>query len=250
MQRQVPKLRERAHTALTHLIFSACVLMAAIYIVFWIWYPTPLHLAVGVTKIYLIILLADLAIGPLLTFIIYKHDKKSMRRDLAVILLLQISAFLYGIYAVEQGRPAWIVFVVDDFELVSPADIDQRNTEVIYEDYQASFWSGPKWIASQYSKNPDIKQQQKEDEMFLGISLAVRLETYEPIEKASQAILERSKPLKELKIFNDQEQVKPVLDSWSQATAWLPLKAPEQDMVVLINVQGMPLAIVNLKPWN
>src|SRR5690554_1755235 len=169
MQHQLKvSLQQRSRAALLHLLLSACVLTAAVYLIFWIWYPAPLHTAAGVTHIYLIILLADLLIGPLLTFIVYKHDKKELRIDLAIILLLQIGAFLYGSYAVAQGRPAWLVFVVDDFELVSPADIDQRHAETLNADDQASFWSGPQWIAAQYSKNPDIKQQQKEDEMFLG----------------------------------------------------------------------------------
>lgn len=243
-------LRERYYASLLHLALSAFILSSSIYIVFFIWYPDPLNMAVGVAKIYITILLADLVIGPLLTFIVYKHDKKRMRIDLAIILSMQIIAFLYGMHTVEQGRPVWLVFVVDDFELVSPANLDQRNIETLQTDFKASFWSGPQWIAAQYSKDPDIQQQQKEDEMFLGISLATRLETYAPIEQARQAILERSKLLKELKSFNHHTQVEQVLNSWPQATAWLPLKAPEQDMVVLINTQGTPLATVNLKPWD
>lgn len=250
MLMQTITFHQRLRAASLHLLLSACVLSTAIYLIFWIWYPAPLHIAVGVTKIYLIIFLVSLIIGPLLTLIVYKHDKKKLCFDITFIVSIQILTFLYGMNTVEQGRPAWLVFVVDDFELVSPADIKQQDTEAIHAGYQASFWSGPQWIAAQYSKKTDIKQQQKEDEIFLGISIATRLETYAPIEQASQAILKRSQPLQELKAFNAKKYVNNILDVWPQATAWLPLKTPEQDMVVLINAQGMPLATVNLKPWD
>src|SRR5690606_5910756 len=138
----------------------------------------PLHIAVGVTQIYIIILIADLIIGPLLTFVVYKNDIKKLYFDLALILLIQISAFLYGMHAVAQGRPAWLVFVIDDFELVSLANLDQQSTAQIH--LHTSTWSGPLWKVAQYSTDPKIQQQQKEDEMFLGISLAARLETYAP----------------------------------------------------------------------
>lgn len=245
---QTITFHQRLQAASLHLLLSACVLSTAIYLIFWIWYPAPLHIAVGVTQIYIVILIADLIIGPLLTFIVYKHDIKKMRFDLAIIVFVQISAFLFGMFAVAQGRPAWLVFVVDDFELVSPAALDPRSATQINQ--HTSLWSGPRWKFAQYSTDLEIQQQQKEDEMFLGISLATRLETYSPIEQAAQSILQRSKPLQKLKAFNSVENVEAVLDIWPQATAWLPLKAPEQDMVVLINAQGQPLAPVNLQPWN
>ncbi len=247
---QVVCLRERFNASLLHLVFSACVLTFAIYLILWVWYPAPLHLAVGVTKIYLTIFLVSLIIGPLLTLIIYKHDKTKLRFDITIIVLIQISTFLYGMHTVEQGRPAWLVFVVDDFEVVRPSDMGQHNSETIQTEYHAALWSSPQWIAAQYSKNAEIKQQQKEDEMFLGISLTTRSETYVPIEQVNKAILERSKKLNTLDTFNTSEQVIHALKNWPQATAWLPLKAPEQDMVVLINAQGIPLTTVKLKPWD
>src|SRR5690554_2044423 len=98
--------RQRLRAAALHFLLSACVLSVAVYLIFWIWYPAPLHIAVGVTQIYIIILIADLIIGPLLTFVVYKNDIKKLYFDLALILLIQISAFLYGMHAVAQGRPA------------------------------------------------------------------------------------------------------------------------------------------------
>ncbi len=38
-------------------------------LVFGVWYPAPLHQALGVTKIFLLLLLVDVVLGPLMTLL-------------------------------------------------------------------------------------------------------------------------------------------------------------------------------------
>lgn len=92
-------------------------------LVFFIWYPVPLATAVGVTHIFLIILAIDIIVGPFLGLVVYKHGKKTLKFDLGVIILLQILALCYGVHSIEQGRPAWIAYNVDRFELVRKNEI-------------------------------------------------------------------------------------------------------------------------------
>lgn len=246
---QKPSLTERSKAAGIHFVFSALLLCIALYLVFALWYPSPLHKAAGVTRLYLTLLAIDLILGPALTFIVFKKDKLKLRIDLAVILTLQISAFMYGLHAAAQGRPAWLAFVVDDFEVVRVVDIDQRRHRDFKPDYQKSLWVGPAWVAALYSGDPKIRESQRQDEIFNGISLAQRPETYAPLAVKAQKILEKAHPLPELQRYNPPAGVATALKPWPGAVKWLPLKCPAVDMVVLVNSQGEVLAIVDLRPW-
>ncbi len=106
-------------------------------LVFFIWYPSPLATAVGVTHIFLMMLVIDVILGPLLGLLVYKEGKKTLKFDLSVIILIQISALCYGVFSIEQGRPAWLVYSVDRFELV-------RKNELVDTEYSTSTATIPK----------------------------------------------------------------------------------------------------------
>lgn len=245
-----PTLRERLKAAGLHLAFSLVLLGIALYLVFALWYPAPLHIATGVTRVFLILLTADVLLGPLLTLIVYKKDWPQLRIDLAIILLLQVSAFTYGLATVSQGRPVWLAFVVNDFELVRPIDIDRRQSANFLPQHQESLWKGPRWVAAVYSDLPAVRKDQLEDEMFNGISLAQRPETYASLATRSAQMQSRGRHPDDLKKYNDPGLVKAVLSQWPTSAKWLPLKGPAQDMVVLLDVDGNVLAIVDLRPWQ
>ena len=108
---------------LIHLLLSVLVAVICLSIVFFIWYPSPLATAVGVTQIFLMMLAIDVTVGTILGFIVYKEGKKTLKMDLTVIILLQLSALGYGIYSIEQGRPVWIAYNVDRFEMIRKNEI-------------------------------------------------------------------------------------------------------------------------------
>lgn len=190
-----------------------------------------------------------LLLGPLLTFIIFKEDKRKLLFDLTVILTLQVSAFVYGLYAVAQGRPAWLVFVVDDIELVRVIDIDLRKHAEFKDEFKTSILVGPRWAAAIYSSNPTALQAQREDEMFNGISLAQRPETFAKLSIAASTILQKGRPLDDLAMFNPANRVTDTLAQWPTTHVWLPLKSPETDMTVLFDKNGKVVAVVDLRPW-
>ncbi len=118
MQFMNPLKIPRIQAALIHLAISACVAALALGLVFKIWYPAPWADALGVGKIFLIILGVDLCLGPLLTLVVYKVGKSNLHNDLIVIACIQIAALLYGMHTVGLGRPAYLVFSKDRFDLV------------------------------------------------------------------------------------------------------------------------------------
>lgn len=110
--------RPKLKAAAIHLAISMGIAALAMGLVYGLWYPSPLHTALGVGSIFLLIVVIDLILGPLLTYVVYTPNKSSLRFDLTVIACVQIAALLYGLHTVGSGRPAYMVFTKDRFNLV------------------------------------------------------------------------------------------------------------------------------------
>src|SRR5690606_22701846 len=119
-----------------HLLLSVLVALASLFWVFTIWYPALLHQALAVTHILLLLVIVAMTLGPLLTLVVYKPGKPTLFFDLTVIAALQLSALAYGLWTVAEGRPAWLVFNVDRFDVVQVVDIDTRHLEQAAPEYQ------------------------------------------------------------------------------------------------------------------
>lgn len=234
---------------LIHLAVSVILGLAATGIIFLIWYPSPLEQAIGVTSIVLILLGVDVVAGPLLTFAVCKQGKKSLKYDLMLIILVQISAFIYGIHIVAQGRPVWIVFNKDSFVAVQAFEMKHNYMEKAKSEYQVTSFSGPHWVALHYPSDTEQKRVLHES-AFKGVDLPRRADFYEPIVNQMELIKQKAQELSQLNQFNKPEEVKAELAKWPEANAFLPLNAREIPVSVLIKRDtGTVIAIVNLKPW-
>lgn len=234
-----------------HLLISFLVALLVVGLIFFIWYPFPLAKAVGVTHIFLMMLIIDVIVGPVLGLLVYKEGKKTLKFDLGVIITIQIVALCYGIYSIEQGRPAWLVFHADRFELVRKNDIILDHIDQAQQKFQHVSWTKLQLVAIKSAK--DV--QQHNNDMFIevlgGISLAQQPERYVELTQAKASIKQRAQPLALLNDFNDPKVVKMMLAQYHQATAFLPLKANAVDMVVLVNKETASIIkIVDLRPWE
>jgi hypothetical protein len=243
-------MSKRLKFFLSHLCISIFIALLVIGLVFFVWYPAPLAKAVGVTQIFLMMLTIDVIVGPVLGLLVYKEGKKSLKFDLTVIILIQISALLYGIYSIEQGRPAWLAYNVDRFELVRKNEIVDQNINQAKPQFQQVSWFKPQYVAINFAK--DV--QQRNDDMFAevlgGISLAQKPERYVKFAQAKEHIQKRAQSLELLPQYNDKTVVEKTLAKYPQATAFLPMKASTVDMTVLINHKGEVVKIVDLRPWQ
>jgi hypothetical protein len=110
-----------------HLLISILLIGAVAALIVYFWYPPALFKMANADRLLLIMGGIDLVIGPLLTLIIYKASKPSLRFDLSVIALLQIGFLGYGIYTIYQSRPVFLVAVPDRFELVFANEISSEQ---------------------------------------------------------------------------------------------------------------------------
>ena len=236
-----------------HFSVSLVIVLTSILIVWSIWYPAPLYKATGVNKIFMIVLGIGLIAGPLLTFLVSKPNNKSLRFDIVIIVIIQLAAFLYGLYQVYDGRPAWIAYNVDRFDLIRNNEIDNRKLLEALPAYQQVSNSGALYVAAVIPKSKiQISNQILFDEVGSGIAPSQRPELFQPLSAVDDLLVTRAKSINELYDYNDKIEVDNILSAYPRADGFLPLKANAVDMTVLIKTDDQPkvVKIVDLRPWE
>ncbi|MER0044496.1 MULTISPECIES: TfpX/TfpZ family type IV pilin accessory protein [unclassified Pseudomonas] len=243
-------MRSRVKASLVHFFFSLVVVLAVLGFICFFWYPAPFDRATGVWNVLLLLALVDVTLGPLLTFVVFDTAKKNLRWDLSFIVILQLSALIYGVWTCFDGRPAWIVFDGKRFELVRALDVDQRGLDKATFKYRSPGFWGPNWVAAVEPADVDVRNHIVWESALAGIEISQRPEFYQELSSAEPALSLAMISLNNLSRFNKHEEVADILDRSTEARGWLPLKASKRSMVVLINAQGKPLAVVDLRPWD
>ncbi len=251
-------MKSRFVAFLLHISLSIIVAFIAILVVFYIWYPSPLHHAFSVLDILFLLLAVDVTIGPALTFIVYNPQKKSLTFDLSIIVVLQVIALGYGLQTIYQGRPAYIVFSQDRFEAVRTLDINVESKKTALANNNSlantSFFK-PLWVAAVPPKNKKRATEILFSSLNGGDDLPQLPELYIPLTNAKLQILKKSKSLQELnKLYNNTDASKTVKKQLStyykNKVKWLPLHGPAKNMIVLVSAETADvIQVIDINPY-
>ena len=236
-------MSKRLNFFLVHLSCSIFIAFLLLLWVFNIWYPYPLGKALGVTNIIILLLLVDIIIGPILCFIVYKTEKKTLKLDLMIVIFFQIIAFLFGVYNLSEGRPVWIIYNQGNMDLVQKVEIIKGDMKEALPDFQRIPMFGPEIAAI---KTRDFSKPSMEK--VKGISFIQQPEKYIPINDEFLNIKKNVHEISELYEKNEKKKVDNFLLEYPNAQGWLPLRATTNNMVVLLNIDNLEiLSIVDLK---
>jgi hypothetical protein len=243
-------MKNRFYAFLTHLLLSGLVAVISIVMVFFIWYPRPLDEAIGVTQIFLLLLVVDIITGPVMTFVVYQRGKPGLKFDLSVIAILQIAALSYGMSTVFAGRPAFIVFNQDRFDVVRIIDIDTASAKIAElagnETAQVS-WFRPRWVGAVAPSSRKRAEEILFSALDGGADWPQLPELYVPLEQVKQQMLKRAQPLQNLRPLDKTNALIGIQDSHVK---WLPLRGKTKDMVVLIDSDSAEIIkVVDINPW-
>ena len=169
-------------------------------LVFGIWYPYPYRELSGGRELFLILVTVDVILGPLITLAIFNRAKprKELRRDLAVVGLIQLAALGYGLWTVFVARPVHLVFEIDRFRVVHAIDVPIDLMDKVPEGIDAMPLGGP----TPLSVRPFRSRQESSDATLAalqGIALGARPDLWEPYAAGRARILEAAKPAEQLK---------------------------------------------------
>lgn len=243
-------MKKRIYYLLIHIIISLLLALAIAIFIKIQWYPSPLLKATGAMPIFIGIITVQVILWPLLSLLVYKENKKSLRFDLSTIVILQMSFWVFSVYALAQGRPAWVAYTLERFELIKANEVVTTDLDNINSDFKSPTWTGPQFVGTKLSEDTDVRSKHLLEEVVGGISVAQRPELYVNINVIKDRMLKEQQSLAELSKYNEISKVEKALASYPDAHGFIPLRAQQVDMVVLLDDSGMPLQIVDLRPWE
>lgn len=130
-----------------HLLLSALVIGGIALAAFLLWYPYGLYRIAGQDRVLLIMLGIDLVAGPLLTLVVYKAGKRSLRFDLSVIALCQLAFLGYGLHTLWASRPVFLVASDVRFNLVFASELGADDlAKASRPEWRALSWAGPRLV--------------------------------------------------------------------------------------------------------
>lgn len=239
-----------------HLLGSMTVALCSAALVFLLWYPGRLAQASGVTDIFLLLLAVDVVVGPFITLIVFNRAKKELRRDLLIVLVLQISALIYGLHAVFIARPVYEVFSVDRFDVVFANDLtDKKLDKVTATQFKAVPVLGPKFIAARRPETSKERMAIALSAVSGGDDVAQMPEHYVPYADARDLVVKRLLPVENLRQFNKDEgaEIDALVKRYAArpgGIGYLPMRGKVHDLTVVVARDSADvLETLSLNPW-
>ena len=182
-----------------HLAISLLIAACAALLVFGLWYPYPYREISGGRSLFILIITVDVAIGPLITFVIFNKDKpkRELTTDLTIVGVLQIAALVYGLWTVFEARPVHLVFEYSRFSVAHAADIEPSLLSKAPPTLKELPLTGPTTIALRPFKD----QAESFDATIAalgGVPLAARSDLWQLYAESTTDILKASKPVSDL----------------------------------------------------
>ena len=232
----------RWQAAGVHLGISVAIGLAVLLLMLTVWYPWPLFEAMGGSGLLVILCGADVVIGPLITLIVFRQGKRGMKFDLAAIAFVQLAALLYGAHIVYLARPAFIVFVKDQFEVAIAADLSsQQLAKARYPQFRKAPLLGPLVVAADFPTDP-AERNKVVAAAFSGIDMQQFPEYYAPYADRTREVLAAAKPIARIRKL--EPKTGEIIDRWlalsgtaEASVRYFPLRAREAWVAVLVDAK-------------
>jgi hypothetical protein len=183
-----------------HLLISLSIAAVVLAVMLGVWYPPPLFRAEGGLGLVFILVGVDVVIGPLITLVIFKSGKPGLRFDLWTIALMQTAALAYGGYVVAEARPAFIVFVKDQFEIVSGIELSPKDLAAAKRaEYRRIPLTGPALVAIEPPSDPEERQALLFVALELGRDMRHYPRYYVPYEEYRRQVLSTGRTLDQVR---------------------------------------------------
>lgn len=237
-----------------HLTSSAGIVLALLGLMLWVWYPVPYFEINGGWQVLRILAGVDVVLGPLLTLIVFKPGKPSLKFDMSCIVLMQLAALIYGGTIIYQQRPAFVVFGTDRFTTVTAAEVEFDKLKS--PELQRVVGIGPLWAQAVPPADPKLRQELMFAVVMEGQKdLDFRAEFYEPYQPDLEQLRSRSLDLDKIAALD--ENAKAAIEAFAvqhggrlQDYLYLPLRGKNKDIVMALSPQdGMPIGFIRISPW-
>jgi hypothetical protein len=245
--------KNKIRASLIHFSMSLIFLSFIFFICIYFWYPKPFFKISGLDKIILLIIIIDLILGPLLTFIIFKKGKPSLKIDLTTIFAIQIAALLYGVSTIYQAHPLYIAYAVDRFSPIDASEVQPAKAR--YAELKLSKLSSPVIVYVKKPSDPSELSRVTLETLSGKADLDARPEYYEPLDQNIIKIFDNSikidfllkKQIYKNKIDNFLKNHGGTINDY----AFLPLIGRDQDVIWAWHLKTKkPIDIIEINPFD
>jgi hypothetical protein len=218
-------------------------------------YPAPLYKVEGARLAIQILVGVDVVLGPLLTLVVFKPGKPGLKFDMAIIIAIQLSAFIYGASVIISERPVIVSFAVDRFVVIPAAEAKELEMDKLDTQQVKLNAIGPTYV---YAEMPENAAEQ--GLLFGALEGKPDLERRPEFYRDFHANIERNFP----KAINLQEraekseearvEIEKYLESSGKSyddIAAYPVAGKHHDMVLVVDKQSKMLAgFIDIYPWG
>jgi hypothetical protein len=224
-----------------HLALSLTIAALAALFVFGIWFPYPYREISGGRELFLLVVTVDVILGPLITLAVFNRKKPwtELRRDLAIVALIQLAALGYGLWTVYVARPVHLVFEVDRFRVVHAIDVPLELLPKTAPGINALPLTGPTLLSVRASRDAKESEEVTMQELA-GLPLGARPDFWQPYATATPAVLKAAKPVALLKSrfasrAADIDRALASIGRPSQAVVYLPMMGRKDFWTVFLD---------------
>ncbi|MGN7873669.1 TfpX/TfpZ family type IV pilin accessory protein [Roseateles sp. 22389] len=142
--------RQRVRASAIHMVSCITVAMIVAALVLLIWYPWPYRVISGGEQLLFLVMGVDIIMGPLITLAIFDLRKpmQVLKRDLAVIVALQLAALFYGLHTVYIARPVALALEGTRFRVTTAVQVVSEELPRAPEGLRSLPLDGPRLVAT------------------------------------------------------------------------------------------------------
>jgi hypothetical protein len=247
--------REKFVATAIHFLVTLTLAAIAAALIFLLWFPDPMQTMIGGTELFMLVVGCDLALGPLISLVIY-NSRKSRRElvlDYSIVGAVQIAALVYGVFILAGTRPVYVAFSQDRLEIVTARDITGDELAAARNPiYRSLPLTGPRFVAI------EISAADSENALFealKGNEEHGRPRFYVPYDSQLEKIRARAKTFAELE--KKHPDSKPLMDAAiaeldipAARLRWLPVHHRKGFWTAIIDTtNGKPVEYVDFDPY-
>jgi hypothetical protein len=236
-------MRFRLRASGLHLIASVVALTLVLGSLYFGWYRWPGWYLADALRVVAAVAGVDLALGPLLTFVVARSGKhrRELVRDIAIIVVIQLLALGYGAMLLWKGRPLYYAYSEGFLQLVQAYDIDRQEADLARKqnpELAPHCYSLPRWIWAPLPKDPDERDRIIKSAVAGGDDVISMPRYFRPWEQGLPELRERLKRVDETGYFSSVEQK--ALKQRMQAAGF----ATDRENSMVFTGRGRPLLAV------
>ncbi len=227
-----------------HLACSVVLLTAVLGGLYLGWYRWPGWYLANALRVTPILVSVDVALGPLLTFLIANPAKprQELARDISIIAIVQLIALGYGVSTLWNGRPLYYTFSEDRLQLVQASDLDAEERALAQKqnpELAPHWYSLPRWVFAPLPEQESAKQAIIEAAVEGGNDVIQMPRYFQPWERGLGQLKAQLKTIEEQRDYSFHNK-KPRLRQMMQEQGF----SPDAKATILMTGQSPPMLVI------